>query len=389
VNLKTAARRLGVHYQTAYRWVRSGQLVAVKVGAGYEISDAALARLQAQRAAMERVPEIAERFEDHAADAATQALRRLEEMVVCTTVDATAVYQRAAHGLAAAIGDAATVSLREADGSLRLAAFDHRDPERAVAMGAMLRFGSPDEPLYARRAADTGEAVLVPQVPQRDVRAGVRPEFHQSLATAGCYSAVSAPIVGSGTVRGAVLVSRDAPGRPYTVEDRDFVVAVAARVGAAIAQAERGHAAWALRGRLAAELADWVGDGGFYRAREWLIDELADDEPVAVVGLDRNVEGATTAFAEHFGSTASDLKEQSVCDLVDPADAMQDTFERLREGEFDYCTLVTKPALGAYPPVVLDGAIVRLRDATPCCVLYVAHAVPEVAGEEASTFSSR
>ena len=50
MNLKTAALRLGVHYQTAYRWVRSGQLVAVKVGAGYEISDAAVARLQAQRA---------------------------------------------------------------------------------------------------------------------------------------------------------------------------------------------------------------------------------------------------------------------------------------------------------------------------------------------------
>ena len=57
MNLKTAALRLGVHYQTAYRWVRSGQLVAVKVGAGYEISEAAVARLQAQRAATERMPE--------------------------------------------------------------------------------------------------------------------------------------------------------------------------------------------------------------------------------------------------------------------------------------------------------------------------------------------
>ena len=63
MNLKTAARQLGVHYQTAYRWVRSGQLVAVKVGAGYEISDAALSRFQAQRAAMERVPEATERTE--------------------------------------------------------------------------------------------------------------------------------------------------------------------------------------------------------------------------------------------------------------------------------------------------------------------------------------
>ena len=61
MNLKTAARRLGVHYQTAYRWVRSGELVAVKVGAGYEISEAALERFQGQRAAMERVPAMLER----------------------------------------------------------------------------------------------------------------------------------------------------------------------------------------------------------------------------------------------------------------------------------------------------------------------------------------
>src|SRR4029078_7034605 len=57
VNLKTAARRLGVHYQTAYRWVRSGQLVAGKVGAGYEISAAALERFEAQRVELERLPD--------------------------------------------------------------------------------------------------------------------------------------------------------------------------------------------------------------------------------------------------------------------------------------------------------------------------------------------
>ena len=57
MNLKTAALRLGVHYQTVYRWVRSGQLVAVKVGAGYEVSDAAVERLLAQRTATGRTPE--------------------------------------------------------------------------------------------------------------------------------------------------------------------------------------------------------------------------------------------------------------------------------------------------------------------------------------------
>jgi excisionase family DNA binding protein len=381
VNLKTAARQLGVHYQTAYRWVRSGQLVAVKVGAGYEISDAALARFQAQRAAMERVPEVAERTESGAVDAGAGALQRLEAMVLCTTVDATAVYQRAAQMLADVVGDAATVSLREADGSLRLAAFDHRDPRRAVAMGAMLRFGTPDEPMYARRAADTGEAVFIPQVPQRDVRTQVRPEFHQDLTNAGVYSAVSAPIVGGGTVRGSVLVSRDAPGRPYTVDDRDFVVGVAARIGASIAQAERGHAAWSLRGRLASDLADCVDNGDFGRAREWLTDEVPDDDPVAVVGLHMDVDAATSAFATFFGTTASDLKERSLRDIVAPHDALQDAFDRLCNGELDYCTVLTRPVATSARahPVVLHGAIVRLADATPCCILYVAHGVPEVA----------
>jgi len=50
VELKAAADRLGVHYQTAYRWIRNGSLPAVKVGASYVISEAELARFMAQRA---------------------------------------------------------------------------------------------------------------------------------------------------------------------------------------------------------------------------------------------------------------------------------------------------------------------------------------------------
>ena len=183
-------------------------------------------------------------------DVAAATLGDLREMVRCTTIDASAVCQRAAQLLATVIGDAVTVSLRDEDGSLRLAAFDHPDAERAVAMGAMLRFGTSLEPMYVRQAADTGETVLVPQVPQRDVRTRIRPEFHESLMAAGFYSAISAPIVGDDIVRGAVLVSRDTPGRPHTIEDRDFVLLVAGYIGAAIAQAERGRAAWAARAKM-------------------------------------------------------------------------------------------------------------------------------------------
>jgi len=51
LTLREAAQRLGVHYQTVYRWVRRGELVAKKVAGTYlvepsDLDDFALARLQ-------------------------------------------------------------------------------------------------------------------------------------------------------------------------------------------------------------------------------------------------------------------------------------------------------------------------------------------------------
>ena len=41
------------------------------------------------------------------------------------------------------------------------------------------------------------------------------------------------------------------------------------------------------------------------------------------------------------------------------------TFDRLRRGEFDYCTTVVEPVNPSRPAVVLHGATIRLADATP------------------------
>jgi methanogenic corrinoid protein MtbC1 len=49
VNLRAAADCLGVHYQTAYRWVRMGTLVAVKQGASYEVTPEEIKRVVALR----------------------------------------------------------------------------------------------------------------------------------------------------------------------------------------------------------------------------------------------------------------------------------------------------------------------------------------------------
>jgi excisionase family DNA binding protein len=51
MQLRDAAEALGVHYQTAYGWVRQGVLPARKTARGYEVSEADVRDLADKRAA--------------------------------------------------------------------------------------------------------------------------------------------------------------------------------------------------------------------------------------------------------------------------------------------------------------------------------------------------
>ena len=50
MQLRDAAEALGVHYQTAYAWVRQGILPARKTGRGYDVSEGDVTALAARRA---------------------------------------------------------------------------------------------------------------------------------------------------------------------------------------------------------------------------------------------------------------------------------------------------------------------------------------------------
>lgn len=54
MELREAAGALGVHYQTAYQWVRQGTLPARKLGRGYEVDEAGVWALAARRQAGRR-----------------------------------------------------------------------------------------------------------------------------------------------------------------------------------------------------------------------------------------------------------------------------------------------------------------------------------------------
>ncbi|MGA9857655.1 MAG: helix-turn-helix domain-containing protein, partial [Solirubrobacteraceae bacterium] len=50
IDLQAAAHQLGVHYQTAYKWVRSGELPAAMVTGSYRLDPDAVALFAERRA---------------------------------------------------------------------------------------------------------------------------------------------------------------------------------------------------------------------------------------------------------------------------------------------------------------------------------------------------
>jgi excisionase family DNA binding protein len=86
MDLAAAAERLGVHYQTAYQWVRDGSLPAARLQGRYRIDPAALEVFARRRAQPQPVPSrakpmhwdrLAERFERHLLSGEETAARTL------------------------------------------------------------------------------------------------------------------------------------------------------------------------------------------------------------------------------------------------------------------------------------------------------------------------
>ena len=381
MNLKTAALRLEVHYQTAYRWVRSGRLVAVKVGSGYEISEAAVARLQAQRAATQRVPErleAAERAPD-AAPSIEDALHVLDLMVDAVTLESAAVGERAARVAAENLGDTAFVYRRSAGDDVVVVYAAHRDPVSEVAASTLGR--DPRTPTnLVRRAILGGETTCVPQVPQQELRRRLHPELHENLHLSGCYSAACAPI----GAMGALLVTRDVPGRPYTSDDLEFIEALAARVARADERARAWTAAWQVRRAMvtAFQAPTFAGnclDGlleNVSAGPESAIGEGAVPEPaVAVLDLELRHVACSKAYGALAGEDVTRLTGVSLHSIGIDGGALDDALAPVMRGEIDFRSIELE-VIASRTRVALHVAMVRRDDATPRGVVVVAHSVP-------------
>ncbi len=402
MNLKAAAQRLGVHYQTAYKWVRSGALVAVRVGSGYEISEAALERFVARREALGRVRGPADidasevgRVQD-AREARAEVLADLDRMVARVTIDARAVLETIVRRTAYVLGDSVVIRLVSDDGRwIESVAFHNADPERYVLLGTILRAAVQRvDQGFAASVLATGEVLHMPHVRQDRARAIVLPEYHQFLDEVGVHSLLAVPISDVGStvptsqaaiapgVIGVLYASRDTPGRPYGDDDKSFLVEMAERAGIALRSARECAEGWRVRStakdRIEAALADGgtVDAGGDEPAVE-LEDLLADLLSESDLGLAlHDVAGRWAVVSERFTEMVggeSGAQEGSPYGVPHGDSACGGCLERLVSGEIDFveCDRTVTRRDGRDVHVVMHRSIARAPDATPHCVVDV------------------
>jgi excisionase family DNA binding protein len=382
MNLKQAARRLGIHYQTAYKLVRSGRLAAIRVGGGYEISEAALARYLAEREAVRRVPLAdAPAAETESADDPASLIEAATAALDATTLSARAVSDIAAEGLSRAVGDLAVVRVLSRDGRWLLpGAVHHLDARRrSIATTTVDAFPKATTEGHEGTAIATRAPVFVPHVPQDRQRAQTRPELLQYLDESGVHSLISVPALHDGDVLAVLTVTRDSPGRPYTRDDVALVTKLASIVGAAIARAHAISEGWQRRHALMTAVAG-LGDSGLEEVstRRLLAAEGSAEVVCSVDGVIVSANAAAGRLAavhpealvgRHVDQLASEPERPAQRELVD----------RLLVGELTFADSVQTIVNGHGVPrrYAMQHGVVRNEAAEAVALVVVAYELAE------------
>jgi excisionase family DNA binding protein len=329
MNLKTAAARLSIHYQTAYKLVRSGSLAAVKIGGSYEISEAALERYRAYRDALLReaaaiAPSSAPLAGPKDRRAAIDEVRTVAES---STTSAAGVIETIVWVGAAVVGDVCTVRARTDDG-FNIVAFHDLDPRRRAAVGAIVDghgFGDAGPTGAATKVRASRQSLLVRHVRQDLLRASIDPVYRQFLDVVGSHSLVVAPVVVDGVVEATVTLNRAAPGAPYDEDDVAFAEAMAACLAHALRRSAAYREGWDRRRALVHRV-----EGRLRRDEPFSADGLLDDGRFAeIISNDDGAVALNDAAARLTGGEPSLLVDAIAARSASDGD-------RLERGDLEY-----------------------------------------------------
>ena len=158
---------------------------------------------------------------------------------------------------APAIADWASYSVDAGDGTVRIVAIHHQDPDREafvrdLAQRYPIRM---DEPAGAAHVLRTGETDLITDCPDSILEAVAQDAEHlRLLQSIGFRSVMTVPVVAQGVVIGALGFGTADSGRAFTVDDLACALELARRAAAAVENARLFREA--NRARLEAEAAN-------------------------------------------------------------------------------------------------------------------------------------
>ncbi|HEX5613599.1 MAG TPA: GAF domain-containing protein [Acidimicrobiia bacterium] len=375
MNLKQAAARLGIHYQTAYKLIRSGALPSVRIGGTYDISEAALERYLVEREIVRRghvgaMPAVPAR----AVETTPQAmLAGLAETTRATSLSAQAAFDATARGLARTVRDCASVWMAtdEDDEELHVVACDHWEPRRHSLISAYTRA----VPLsrgegYTGHVFATGRRIFAPHVPQNVLRAGTRPEFVQYLDELAIHSLIAVPVVVAGAVAGVVSVVRDYTSTPFAIEDLAAVQEAARLVGLAVERAALVRQGWRRRDDLLESLRLDLDPDDAVRPRSTVLEMVLDPHLRVVAAND----AAFELLGEHPTTVVQQLLTTgSSSDALPLAD-------RMLRGELDFHDdeLVIERTSGERDHLLVQRGVARTPGSEAIGVVIVASPVAEV-----------
>jgi len=212
MNLKQAASRLDVHYQTAHRWVRNGRLAAVRLGSRYEISEQAVRMCASSRShstESTRPSDIQERRQ-HLAEISSAAQHSVFSPIAC--------FRCATRSLTTDIADISVICLTQQRRTVSWS----RDPvlrDSVPVLVDMVRIPATD--------LAVSEVTHCPHIPQDEIESTMNATSRLIARDVRIYSAASAPLTSRGRVAGSVSAYRTSPGRPFSEPDLRHLASVA------------------------------------------------------------------------------------------------------------------------------------------------------------------
>lgn len=347
--------------------MRTGELVAVKVGPSYDISEAAIEQFRRQRPdlyrdAQQAVAVAAPRVGHLVAgglDAldALDALRTdLDHMLQRTTLTAQPVFDRLVRHAASAIGDGCVLRLVNDDGvTLRTVAVAHVEPTAHTLLAAMqdspLPLAMADEELSALRSGTLRRVDFLRQ----DVARRMMPrEFVQYADQLRPFGLLAVPVrTGNGMVVGLLTVLRNSPGRSFDADAQLCAHELADWAGAAHQRLAETRACWKARSSIhrATETALAIGPAPRPAQLSDLL-TLSADPSVAAAALttDGTLVATNPAFGVEFASVLGDAS----------------AWDRLLGGDTDFLDTHVEVA-GAR--IDAHWAVAKNPDATPVVVI--------------------